>query len=68
MIKVVSFFLIFMLALAMFGRLRWPRSLRPGGLKPRVRRKPKKPLDARKCPDCGSYIIGPGPCSCKDRS
>lgn len=53
LIKGITFFLIFMLVLAMFGRLRWPG------------RKPKdKP---RKCPECGSFIIGKGDCACKSR-
>jgi len=49
MIKVVSLFLIGMLALALFGRLRVPNSLR------RV---------AGKCPSCGRPRIGRGTCPC----
>ena len=49
MIKVVSLFLIGMLVLAMFGRLRIP------GL---------KRLQSKKCPSCGRYRIGKGPCDC----
>jgi len=53
MLKVVSLFLIFMVVLAIFGRLRWPRigGGRAGGLpKPRL------------CPDCGRYNLRGGPC------
>ncbi len=63
-IKAVSLFLIAMLLLAMFGRLRLPGG-GAGGNGPKGRRGRAKRLDARKCPDCGSYVIGPGPCPCK---
>jgi hypothetical protein len=53
LVKVITFFLIGMAVLAMFGRLRFPRP--KTGL-------PPKP---RKCPDCGAYLIGKGPCRCK---
>jgi uncharacterized OB-fold protein len=49
MVKVVSLFLIGMLVLAMFGKLRFPG---------------QKRLAAAKCPKCGRYRIGKGPCSC----
>ncbi|GHD99022.1 short-chain dehydrogenase [Defluviimonas sp. 20V17] len=55
MVKFVSFFLIAMLVLAMFGRLRVP------GTKGRKLSKPGK------CPHCGRYRIGPGKCQCEDR-
>ncbi len=47
MIKIVSLFLIGMLVLAMFGRLRIPGS---------------KTLASRKCKRCGRFRIGKGPC------
>jgi uncharacterized OB-fold protein len=49
MVKIVSLFLIVMLVLAMFGRLRLPGRNR---------------LAARKCPDCGRYRFGRGTCDC----
>lgn len=52
MIKFVTFFLIGMLVLGMFGKLRMPGM---GG------RKMSKP---GKCPHCGRYRIGPGKCAC----
>jgi len=53
-IKAVTFFLIAMLVLGMFGRLRLP-----GGFK-------KKQIQmAKKCPDCGAYKVGDGTCPCK---
>jgi hypothetical protein len=58
-VKVISLFLIGMLVLAMFGRLRWPGK---AGKKP-----PGKGMRARKCPDCGSYMIGKGPCACRGK-
>ncbi|MEX0281096.1 MAG: hypothetical protein AB3N13_07880 [Arenibacterium sp.] len=50
-LKVVSLFLIFMVVLAMFGRLRLPGANR---------------LASAKCRKCGRYRIGKGPCRCGD--
>ncbi|MFC2968998.1 hypothetical protein [Acidimangrovimonas pyrenivorans] len=52
MIKFVTFFLIGMLVLGMFGRLKVP------GTRGRKLSKPGK------CPRCGRYSIGPGKCEC----
>ncbi|MDJ1006556.1 MAG: hypothetical protein QNJ13_01925 [Paracoccaceae bacterium] len=49
MVKIVSLFLIGMLILAMFGRLRFPGSKR---------------LKSAKCKHCGRFRIGKGPCAC----
>lgn len=49
MVKIVSLFLIGMLVLAMFGRLRFPG---------------QDLLSRRKCSACGRYRIGKGPCPC----
>lgn len=49
MVKVVSLFLIAMVILAMFGKLRFPG---------------QKRLAALKCTGCGRYRIGKAPCSC----
>ncbi len=54
MVKVVSLFLIAILALGMFGKLRLPGTRKRRGIK-----------TARKCPSCGAYLIGDGPCKCK---
>ncbi len=51
MVKVVTFFLIAILVLGMFGKLRMPKL-----------RKPR--AGAKKCPDCGAYLIGKAPCPC----
>ena len=56
MVKVVTFFLIGMIILAMLGRLRLPKFGSRNG-KTRIR-------DARKCPKCGSYILHAGDCGC----
>jgi hypothetical protein len=48
-LKIVSLFLIFMAVLAMFGKLRVPGLTR---------------LRSAKCPACGRYRIGKGPCPC----
>ena len=56
MVKVVTFFLIAMVILAMMGRLRFPKFGSRGG-KGRIK-------DARKCPKCGSYILHAGDCGC----
>lgn len=54
--KIVTLFLVFMGVLAMFGKITLPG---------------QKRLASAKCPGCGRYRIGSGPCSCghkKDRS
>lgn len=65
MVKVVTFFLIGIIVLAMFGKLRLPGNLL--GRRPR-RGKGPQVLDARKCPRCGRHVIGTGPCDCGDNS
>lgn len=57
-IKAVSLFLIAMLVLGMFGKLRLPK---PGGKRGRIK-------SAKKCKSCGGYVLGEGPCRCKDRT
>lgn len=54
MVKLITLFLIAMVALALIGRLRIPG------------RKPKPPgrLAAARCPRCGRPRIGSGPCDC----
>jgi len=49
MTKIVALFLAVMAVLAMFGRLRFPGQAK---------------LLRMKCPDCGRYRIGSGPCGC----
>ena len=49
-IKIVTLFLIAMGVLAMFGKLRFPGKAR---------------LQSARCPSCGRYRIGKGPCPCK---
>lgn len=56
LVKIISLFLIGMAVLALFGRL---RIRRPGN--------PDLPPKPRKCPECGAYIIGSGPCGCEQR-
>ncbi len=48
-LKIVLLFLVFMAVLAMFGRLRFPG---------------QKTLNNARCPGCGRFRIGKGPCSC----
>ena len=47
--KIVTLFLVFMGVLAMFGKLRYPG---------------QKRLQSAKCPKCGRFRIGKGPCAC----
>lgn len=47
--KIITLFLVAMMVLAFFGRLRFPG---------------QKKLESLKCPGCGRYRIGKGPCSC----
>jgi len=59
MVKVVSLFLIGMLVLAMFGKLRVPKL-------PKIKR--RKPIQtAKKCGKCGAYKIDGKPCNCNKR-
>ncbi|WP_093159339.1 hypothetical protein [Aliiruegeria lutimaris] len=58
LVKIVTFFLIGIAVLAMFGRLRWP-----GGAR-RIDKKSENPGKPRRCKACGNYIIGKGPCPC----
>jgi len=48
-VKIVVLFLVAMGVLAMFGRLRFPG---------------RRTLTNRKCPRCGRYRLGRGPCEC----
>jgi hypothetical protein len=48
--KIVLLFLAFVAVLGMFGKLHWL-----GG----------KRLQSAKCPECGRYRIGKGPCACR---
>jgi hypothetical protein len=49
LVKIITFFLIGIAILAMFGRLKFPGQNR---------------LKNAKCPKCGRYKMGRGPCSC----
>lgn len=49
-VKIVSLFLLGMVVLAMFGKMRFPG---------------QKRLAAARCKSCGKYRIGKGPCSCR---
>lgn len=53
MYKAVSIFLIVIVALGMFGKLRVLKLKKPKG----IRR-------AQKCKTCGNYVIGVEPCTC----
>jgi hypothetical protein len=57
MIKVITFFLIGMLILAIFGRFRFPRG-KLRGSRPRLNQ-------VAKCADCGRPVIGTKPCPCQ---
>ncbi len=48
-LKIVVIFLLVMMLIGMVGKL----------LHPDAKAKPKL---ARKCPECGSFVIGKGPC------
>ncbi|RAP39934.1 hypothetical protein BYZ73_17760 [Rhodovulum viride] len=56
LLKVALLFLVGMAVLGMFGKLRLPRP-RGGGLA-LGRRRPAR------CPHCGRFRIGSGPCPC----
>jgi hypothetical protein len=52
-VKIITLFLVGMGVLAMFGKLRLPGGRRVSLNKP------------RKCPRCGRYQLGKGPCPCR---
>ncbi|MBB5516905.1 hypothetical protein FHS89_002949 [Rubricella aquisinus] len=60
-LKIISLFLIGMLVLGMFGKLR------VGGFGKLPRWKRTRVAEARKCPHCQAYLIGDTPCACSDR-
>jgi hypothetical protein len=60
MVKAALLFLVAMLVLGLFGRWKLPRG---------PRNKAGTAIEpARKCPDCGAYVVGsrPGPCARAD--
>ena len=48
-VKIVTFFLIFMVVLGMFGKLRLPGA---------------RQIADKRCKRCGRFRIGKGPCAC----
>ena len=62
LLKIVSFFLIGIAVLAIFGRLRFPGGARRLGRRADRDKLPPKPA---KCPRCGAFIVGSGPCPCE---
>ncbi|MBC7154998.1 MAG: hypothetical protein H5U19_10415 [Rhodobacteraceae bacterium] len=61
MVKVITFFLIGMVVLAMFGKLRLPGNPLGKG----ARRGAARIARPAKCSTCGRHIIGKGPCPCQ---
>ena len=59
LVKIVSLFLIGIVVLAMFGRLRWP-----GGARRIGRDQAGKLKKPTRCKACGAFRIGSGPCPC----
>lgn len=57
MVKAVTFFLIFILVLAMLGRLRFPKLKSPFG-RGRLNR-------SAKCENCGRYLVAGEACECR---
>ena len=49
-VKAVLLFLLFMAVMGLIGKWRFPGATR---------------LAEAKCPDCGRFRIGKGPCACK---
>lgn len=60
MSKVVLLFLIFIMVLGIFGKLRMPKL-------PTMKRK-KGVEDARKCEDCGKFLFKDVTCGCKSKT
>jgi len=49
-VKIVILFLVFMVVMAMFGKLRFPG---------------QQKLASARCPRCGRFRLGKGPCACR---
>ena len=74
MVKLVTLFLVVVVALALFGKLGWLGRIAPTRSTPRVRR--TRPADARDpddrvrdarpvtCIHCGQVVTGTRPCAC----
>ena len=58
-VKIVALFLVFSAVLGFFGKLRVPGAKHLDALRNRAR------LGSQKCPKCGRYKIGKGPCDCR---
>lgn len=58
-LKIVALFLAFIAVLGFFGKLRVPGAKQLDALRKRTK------LGSRKCPHCGRYKIGKGPCDCR---
>lgn len=52
LVKIITFFLIGMVVLAMFGKLSLPG---------------QKRLQSARCPKCGRFRLGKGPCACEKK-
>ncbi len=50
--KLITLFLVAMMVLAFFGKLRYPGQTR---------------IESMKCPKCGRFRIGSGPCACEKK-
>ncbi len=48
--KLITLFLVAMMVLAFFGKLRYPG---------------QQTIESMKCPKCGRFKIGSGPCACE---
>lgn len=57
--KLVLLFLLVMGVIGMFGGWRTKTARRLKSARDKLR------LDAKKCPRCGRYSIGKGPCACE---
>ncbi|MEQ8293020.1 MAG: hypothetical protein RIA08_12520 [Roseovarius sp.] len=49
-VKIVILFLVFMVVMAMFGKLRFPG---------------QQKLASARCSNCGRFRLGKGPCDCR---
>jgi len=56
-LRVVVLFLLFMLIMGMVKKF----------FNPEARKKSGRLSRPRKCTDCGRFLIGSGPCGCRDR-
>lgn len=59
LLKIAIFFLAAICLISLLGQTRWFKS---------TRKPPKRLGQPKRCPDCGTFLIGRERCPCKDKA